>query len=51
MSIIFLVLNIVFTALFWNACTIAADEGRVGWAWVYLIVSAWNGASVMASIF
>jgi len=51
MSTLFLLLNIVFALLFWNACTIAAEEGRPGWAWMYLIVSAWNGASAMASIF
>jgi len=44
-------INVVFAVLFWNACAVAADEGRPGWAWIYLIVSAWNGAAAMASIF
>ena len=48
---IMLLINAVFAVLFWNACTVAADEGRTGWAWTYLIVSAWNGAAAMASIF
>lgn len=47
---IFFVMNILFTILFWNMCNIAAQEGRVGWAWVYLIVSAANGAALFASI-
>jgi hypothetical protein len=46
-----LLINVVFALIFWNACTIAADEGRTGWAWTYLIVSAWNGASALSSIF
>jgi hypothetical protein len=46
-----LFLNTVFAVLFWSACTVAADEGRPGWAWIYLILSAWNGAAAMASIF
>lgn len=51
MSILFLIINIFFAIVFYNACTVAMDEGRVGWAWVYLILSAWNGAAVFASIF
>ena len=31
-----IIINIVFAVLFWNMCNIAAQEGRVGWAWVYL---------------
>jgi hypothetical protein len=45
-----LFLNAVFAVLFWSACTVAADEGRTGWAWIYLILSAWNGAAAFASI-
>jgi len=32
MSIIFLIINIVFVVVFYNACTVAMDEGRPGWA-------------------
>jgi len=31
-------------------CNIAAQEGRVGWAWVYLIFSAASGAALFAAI-
>jgi hypothetical protein len=46
-----LLFNIALAGLFWSACTIAAEEGRPGWAWVYLIVSAWNGAAALSTIF
>ena len=45
-----IVVNIVFTVLFWNMCNIAAQEGRVGWAWVCLFLSALNGALAIAAI-
>ena len=48
---IWALINGFFAVLFYNASTVAADEGRVGWAWAYLIVSAWNGAALFASIF
>lgn len=48
---IMLIANVVFTVIFWNMTTIAAEEGRVGWAWAYLIFSAMNGAALCASIF
>jgi hypothetical protein len=44
-------LNLFCVIIFWNMATIAADEGRVGWAWAYLICSALNGALVCAFIF
>jgi hypothetical protein len=44
-------INVVFAALFWSASTVATDEGRLGWAWIYLILSAGNGAAAMASLF
>lgn len=43
--------NVVLAVLFWSACTIAAEEGRPGWAWAYLFVSAWNGAAALSTIF
>ena len=48
---IMFIINIFFVIVFWNMATIAADEGRVGWAWAYLICSALNGAALAASIF
>ena len=48
---IMFIINIFFVIVFWNMATIAADEGRVGWAWAYLICSALNGAALCASIF
>jgi hypothetical protein len=51
MAFLFLIVNIVFTVIFWNMCGIAAQEGRVGWAWVYLFCSALNGAYAISAIF
>jgi hypothetical protein len=48
---IMFVVNLFFVVIFWNMCNIAAQEGRVGWAWAYLICSALNGAAIVASIF
>ena len=45
-----IIVYIVFTVLFWNMCNIAEQEGRVGWAWVYLFLSALNGALAIAAI-
>jgi hypothetical protein len=45
------IVNFVFSVLFWNMCTIAADEGRPNWAFTYLILSAANGAAALATIF
>jgi len=47
---IMIIINIVFAVLFWNMCNIAAQEGRVGWAWVYLFMSALNGTMAIAAI-
>ena len=46
-----IIVYIVFTVLFWNMCNIAEQEGRVGWAWVYLILSALNGSMAIAAVF
>jgi len=44
-----LLLNLIifgfFTVWCWNASVKAFDEGRTGWGWFSLIVSAFNGAS------
>ena len=45
------IVNLVFTIIFWNMSTIAAEEGRVGWAYAYLFCSALNGAALFASVF
>ena len=45
-----MIVYIVFTVLFWNMCNIVAQEGRVGWAWVYLFLSALNGTLAIAAI-
>lgn len=47
----FFLLNVLLTVVFWNMCNIAAQEGRVGWAWAYLFCSAMNGAAAVATIF
>ena len=46
-----IIVYILFTVLFWNMCNIAAQEGRVGWAWVYLFMSALNGSMAIAAVF
>jgi hypothetical protein len=46
-----IIVNVLFTILFWNMSTVAENEDRSGWALVYLIASAANGAAVLASIF
>jgi len=45
------ILNAFFVVLFWNMSDIAKEENRPGWAFIYLIASAANGAAVFASIF
>ena len=46
-----IILNAFFVVLFWNMSDIAKEEERPGWAFIYLIASAANGAAVLASIF
>ena len=48
---IMFIVNLFFTVIFWNMCNIAAEEGRIGWAYAYLFCSALNGAALCASIF
>jgi len=51
MGIFIFVLQFLFVFLFWNMSTTAADEERSGWAFVYLFISAVNGAAALSSIF
>jgi len=51
MFMVMMFVNSVFSILFWNMCTVAADEGRPNWAFIYLILSAANGAAALAAIF
>jgi len=44
-------LQFLFVFLFWNMSTVAADEGRPSWAFVYLAISAINGAAALSSFF
>jgi hypothetical protein len=46
-----ILVNVLFTVLFWNMSTIADQENRIGWSFAYLVASAANGAAVLASIF
>jgi hypothetical protein len=46
-----ILVNILFTVLFWNMSDTAKEEDRPGWAIIYLVASAANGAAVLASIF
>jgi hypothetical protein len=45
------ILNAFFVVLFWNMSDIAKEENRPGWAFIYLLASAANGAVVLARIF
>jgi hypothetical protein len=44
-----LLLNLIifgfFTVWAWNTSVKAFDDGRTGWGWFSLIISAFNGAS------
>jgi hypothetical protein len=45
MSLLNLIIFGVFTVWAWNTSVKAFDDGRAGWGWFSLIVSAFNGAS------
>jgi hypothetical protein len=45
------ILNAFFVVLFWNMSDVAKEEERPGWAFIYLLASAANGAAIAASIF
>jgi len=48
---ILLILNVVFAVLGWKwSMECFEDENRQLIGWVYLIVSAWNAASFMATV-
>jgi hypothetical protein len=46
-----ILVNVLFTVLFWNMSDAAKEENRPGWAIIYLVASAANGAAVLASFF
>jgi hypothetical protein len=45
------IVNAIFTVLFWNMSDVAKQEDRLVWSFIYLLASAANGAAVAASIF
>lgn len=45
-----LILNIVFTLLNLHWSRDAFEQDRKGWAWGYLVLSAWCAASVLMEI-
>jgi hypothetical protein len=45
------ILSAFFAVLFWNMSDVAKEEERPGWAIIYLVASAANGAAVLASFF
>ena len=52
MADILLILNVVFAVLCWKwAMECFEDKNRQLVGWLYLIASAWNGASFMATVF
>ena len=44
-------LNVLLAILFWTMVDEAVNDDRPGWGFLYLFVSAMNGASVMAELF
>ena len=44
-------LNVLLAILFWTMVDEAISDDRPGWGFLYLFVSAMNGASVMAELF
>ena len=44
-------LNVLLAILFWTMVDQAFDDDRPGWGFLYLFVSAMNGAAVMAELF
>ncbi len=45
------IINIILAILFWTMVDEAVADDRPGWGFLYLFVSAMNGAAVMADIF
>ena len=45
------IINIILAILFWTMVDQAVDDDRPGWGFLYLFVSAMNGAAVMAELF
>jgi len=45
------IINIILAILFWTMVDEAVSDDRPGWGFLYLFVSAMNGAAVMADIF
>jgi len=46
-----IILNALFVVIFWNMSDVAKQEDRLVWSFIYLLVSAANGAAIAASIF
>ena len=44
-------INVLLAVLFWTMVDEAVNDDRPGWGFLYLFVSAMNGASVMAELF
>lgn len=44
-------INVILAAIFWTMVDEAVNDGRPGWGFLYLFVSAMNGAAVLADIF
>lgn len=46
-----LMLNAAFAALFWHWANNAFENGMDKVGWLYIVVSAWNAASVAVVLF
>ena len=44
-------INVLLAILFWTMVDEAVNDDRPGWGFLYLFVSAMNGAAVLADIF
>ena len=45
------IINIILAILFWAMVDQAVDDDRPGWGFLYLFMSAMNGAAVMTEFF
>ena len=46
-----IIINFILAVLFWFMVDEAVADERLGWGFMYLFLSAMNGAAILASIF
>jgi hypothetical protein len=50
MADILLILNVVFAVLCWKWANENFEKGLNSMGWIYIVASAWNAASFMATV-